>query len=156
MMPMASSAALQAQFLHCVAGDHRGQHLIADPQTFLREQAVDPHFFDEPAQAVAFAERNDEHSGAARPRPRRARRLPIGSASRNPVRGPAYRDVDLAVTRRVGIGGSRTVELRVEAFNVLDTPAFGAPAAVLGAANFGTITSAGDPRVVQLAVKVDF
>jgi hypothetical protein len=28
--------------------------------------------------------------------------------------------------------------------------------AVLGAANFGTITSAGDPRVVQLALKFVF
>ena len=31
-----------------------------------------------------------------------------------------------------------------------------APAAVLGAANFGTITTAGDPRVVQLALKYLF
>jgi hypothetical protein len=31
-----------------------------------------------------------------------------------------------------------------------------APNAVLGAASFGTITTAGDPRVVQLAVKVVF
>ena len=32
----------------------------------------------------------------------------------------------------------------------------GAPAAVAGASNFGTITTALDPRVVQLAVKVLF
>ena len=41
-------------------------------------------------------------------------------------------------------------------FNVLNTTALGAPAAVLGAANFGTITTAGDPRVVQVAVKFVF
>jgi hypothetical protein len=33
---------------------------------------------------------------------------------------------------------------------------YGAPAAMLGAANFGTITSALDPRVVQFAVKYSF
>jgi hypothetical protein len=32
----------------------------------------------------------------------------------------------------------------------------GAPNAVFGAANFGTITTAGDPRVVQLAFKLVF
>lgn len=32
----------------------------------------------------------------------------------------------------------------------------GAPSAVLGTAAFGTITSAGDPRVVQLAIKLVF
>jgi hypothetical protein len=41
-------------------------------------------------------------------------------------------------------------------FNLLDTPPLGAPAGVFGAANFGTITSAGDPRVVQLALKLVF
>jgi hypothetical protein len=80
----------------------------------------------------------------------------IGSASRNPVRGPSYRDVDLALMRRVGIGSRQAIELRAEVFNLLNTPPLGTPNAVLGAANFGTITSAGDPRVVQLALKVLF
>ena len=52
--------------------------------------------------------------------------------------------------------GHQAIELRAEIFNLLDTPPFGAPAAVLGAANVGTITSAGDPRVVQLALKIVF
>jgi hypothetical protein len=49
-----------------------------------------------------------------------------------------------------------TIEIRGEIFNLLNTPPFGSPAAVVGAANFGTITTAGDPRVVQLAVKLLF
>ncbi len=80
----------------------------------------------------------------------------IGSASRNPVRGPGYKDVDLALMRRVGLGSSRSLELRTEVFNLLNTPPLGAPAGVLGAANFGSIIAAGDPRVVQLALKVAF
>jgi hypothetical protein len=80
----------------------------------------------------------------------------IGSASRNPVRGPSYRNLDLAVSRRVRIGGGLTLELRGELFNALNTPAFGAPHTVVGAANFGTITTAGDPRVGQLAAKLIF
>ena len=80
----------------------------------------------------------------------------LGSASRNPVRGPAYRDVDLALSRRVPLSSGVALELRVEMFNVLNTPPFGAPNAVAGAANFGTVTTAGDPRVSQLAMKILF
>ena len=72
------------------------------------------------------------------------------------MRGPSYRDVDLALMRRIPIGADKQIELRAEAFNLLNTPPLGAPAAVLGAANFGAITSAGDPRVVQLAIKFIF
>ena len=72
------------------------------------------------------------------------------------MRGPTYRAVDLAVMRSVGIGGPRAIELRLEVFNLLNTANFGAPAAQLGPASFGTITTALDPRVVQLAAKVWF
>jgi hypothetical protein len=85
-----------------------------------------------------------------------ASQFQIGTASRNPVRGPSYRDVDLAVMRLIRVGGARAVELRAEVFNLLNTANFGAPAAMHGAANFGTITTALDPRVVQLAVKYSF
>jgi hypothetical protein len=80
----------------------------------------------------------------------------IGSASRNPVRGPSYRDVDVAFIRRVPLRAGVAIEVRGEVFNLFNTANFGAPAAVVGAANFGTITSALDPRVGQLAVKLLF
>jgi hypothetical protein len=80
----------------------------------------------------------------------------IGNASRNPVRGPSYRDVDLSVVRRIPINAGNAIEVRAEIFNLLNTVNLGAPAAVNGASNFGTITSALDPRVVQFAVKYLF
>jgi hypothetical protein len=80
----------------------------------------------------------------------------LGSSSRNPVRGPSYRNVDLAVTRRVPLRGATGIELRAEAFNLLNTPPFGNPNGVAGSAAFGTITTAGDPRVVQVALKLVF
>ena len=80
----------------------------------------------------------------------------IGTSSRNPVRGPSYRNLDLAVMRRVPLGGTRTLELRAEVFNATNTPPLGAPNTTAGAAAFGTITSAGDPRVVQFALKFVF
>jgi carboxypeptidase family protein len=80
----------------------------------------------------------------------------IGSASRNPVRGPSYREVDLTLMRRIPLGARQAIEVRAEVFNLLNTSNFGVPNAVLGAANFGTITTALDPRVVQLALKFVF
>jgi hypothetical protein len=80
----------------------------------------------------------------------------LGSSTRNPVRGPGYRNLDLALMRRVPLAGRTALELRGEVFNVTNTPPFGAPNTTVGSAAFGTITSAGDPRVVQLAVKVTF
>jgi hypothetical protein len=80
----------------------------------------------------------------------------LGSASRNPVRGPGYRNLDLALIRRVPLRGSQTLELRAEIFNLTNTPPLGAPNGVFGSPAFGSITSAGDPRIVQLAVKFLF
>jgi len=81
----------------------------------------------------------------------------LGSASRNPVRGPSYKNVDVAISRRLPIrGGGPEVEVRVEAFNLLNTPPFANPGVTFGTATFGVITSAGDARVVQLAAKFLF
>ena len=85
-----------------------------------------------------------------------ANQFTIGSASRNPVRGPSYNDVDVALMRNVRFGGGHALELRLEVFNLLNTANFGAPAAQLGPASFGTITTALDPRVLQLAAKFWF
>jgi len=80
----------------------------------------------------------------------------LGSASRNPIRGPSYRDVDVALVRRIPVGAHQAIEVRAEAFNLLNTTNLGTPNAVAGAANFGTITTAFDPRVVQFALKLVF
>jgi hypothetical protein len=111
-------------------------NLAGDP-TLPADQRTPSHWFDTAAFTVAP-------------------QFTIGSASRNPVRGPSYRDVDLALMRRVPVGSGQAIELRAEVFNLLNTPPLGAPNAVFGAANFGTITTALDPRVVQLALKVLF
>jgi hypothetical protein len=80
----------------------------------------------------------------------------LGNSSRNPVRGPGYRNLDLAVARRTRIAGHVSLESRAEVFNVLNTAALGAPNMVVGSPAFGSITTAGDPRVVQLALKLLF
>ncbi len=80
----------------------------------------------------------------------------LGSSSRNPVRGPSYRNLDMAFIRRIDLKEEWNLEVRVEIFNLTNTTPFGAPNTVLGNPAFGTITTAGDPRVVQLGLKLNF
>jgi hypothetical protein len=80
----------------------------------------------------------------------------IGTSSRNPVRGPGYRNLDLALMRRVPLSDTRALDVRAEVFNVTNMPPMLAPNTTVGSAAFGTITAAGDPRVVQVALKFSF
>ncbi|GAA3753194.1 TonB-dependent receptor [Terriglobus aquaticus] len=79
----------------------------------------------------------------------------FGSASRNPVRGPAYRDLDLALVKNTRIGEKFTAEFRAELFDVTNTPAFAQPNGSFGTAAFGSITATTtDPRVAQFALRL--
>jgi Carboxypeptidase regulatory-like domain len=79
----------------------------------------------------------------------------IGSASRNPVRGPAYRDLDLALVKNTTLFHETSLEFRAEFFNVTNTPAFAQPNGSFGSAAFGSITGTfTDPRVMQLAIRI--
>jgi Carboxypeptidase regulatory-like domain len=80
----------------------------------------------------------------------------LGNSSRNPVRGPGYRTADVALIKRTYIGEVRNLEFRTEIFNLTNTPPLGNPNGVLGNPAFGTITSAGDPRVIQFGLKLNF
>ncbi|ADW68288.1 TonB-dependent receptor [Granulicella tundricola] len=79
----------------------------------------------------------------------------IGNASRNPVRGPAFRDLDAALVKHTHIGDRTDVEFRAEIFDITNTPAFAQPNGSVGNAAFGSITATTtDPRVVQFALRL--
>lgn len=79
----------------------------------------------------------------------------IGTASRNPVRGPAYRDLDLALVKHTKLFREYDMEFRGEIFDILNTPEFSQPNGSFGSAAFGSITgTATDPRVVQFAIRL--
>lgn len=81
----------------------------------------------------------------------------LGNASRNPVRGPDYRDADIALIKHTRLREQVDLEFRAEIFNLTNTPAFAQPNGTLGSSSFGTITAtANDPRVVQFGLKVNY
>jgi hypothetical protein len=63
---------------------------------------------------------------------------------------------DFSVFKNTRIGERYNVQLRAEAFNALNHPNFGAPALTFGAGGFGSIGGASAPRLLQLALKLQF
>ena len=60
---------------------------------------------------------------------------------------------DFALTRTFKLSGAQSVQLRWEVFNVLNHVNFNAPVTSLNSGTFGTIQTAGDPRIMQFALK---
>jgi hypothetical protein len=79
-----------------------------------------------------------------------------GNTPRGYLRGPAYRNVDMALSRNLAIGAEKHVELRIEAFNVFNRVQPGNPNVTFGNANFGRITTTEPPRIMQFAAKYSF
>ena len=83
----------------------------------------------------------------------------VGTSPRNGFVGPRYwNGVNLALRRLIGLGGTQNLELRIEAFNLLEHASAGAtPTTNLGSGQFGRITGQqGDPRIMQFGVKYGF
>jgi hypothetical protein len=80
----------------------------------------------------------------------------IGNSSRNPVRGPGLQNADLMIGKTFRVTERMNIEFRAEAFNVSNTPPLNDPNGSFGSAAFGSITSAGNPRVFEFVGKVHF
>jgi hypothetical protein len=53
----------------------------------------------------------------------------LGNSGFNSMRGPGRVQWDMGLFRQINLGGQRNVQLRIEAFNVTNTPHFGNPGA---------------------------
>lgn len=80
----------------------------------------------------------------------------FGNAGRNVVRGPAFADIDLSAMKNFRLTEAATLQFRAESFNVANHPNFGIPVADIASTNFGRITQAGSPRLMQFALKLLF
>ena len=83
----------------------------------------------------------------------------LGAAPRRLFYGPGIENVDLTVIKRVTFDRARTLDVRLEAFNVFNHPQFYGAGAVDGniaSPTFGDIVAAAAPRFIQLAAKFSF
>jgi hypothetical protein len=79
-----------------------------------------------------------------------------GNAGRDSLTGPGAFTMDVALIRSFAVRERQSLDVRVEAFNALNHPAFSTPVATLSDPNFGRILSAADPRILQFALKYRF
>lgn len=74
-----------------------------------------------------------------------------------PIRQDWTRDLDFSLFKNFSLTERFKLQLRGEAFNITNTPIFGAPDTAVGSSSFGVIGyQANSPRVVQLALKLLF
>jgi hypothetical protein len=80
----------------------------------------------------------------------------FGDAGRNIVEGPGYQNVNVALVKQVPLSSRARLDLRLEAFNVLDHTNYDQPDNFLGSPTFGQVLSAQSPRRLQLGARMNF
>lgn len=79
-----------------------------------------------------------------------------GDVSRNEFVGPNFFNVDAQVSRLFPIHESIELDLRLEAFNLLNHPNFHNPNGSLSSSDFGQVSGSSAARVFQGAIKFEF
>jgi len=72
------------------------------------------------------------------------------------IRGPRSTQIDMGLTRSFQIRERHSLQFRWEAFNVPNLVNLNNPVGALNSLNFGKILGAGDPRIMQAALKYVF
>jgi hypothetical protein len=86
------------------------------------------------------------------------RAFTFGNTSRTlpDVRGPGTINFDFSAIKNTQFRERYNLQFRAEFFNVLNNVNFGSPGTTYGTSTFGVISSAGEARVTQLALKLVF
>jgi Carboxypeptidase regulatory-like domain/TonB dependent receptor/TonB-dependent Receptor Plug Domain len=136
-----------------VPGGDARPNVLHDPNLPSSERSVD-RWFDTSAFVANYAADG--------------RTLLAGNAGRNIIRGPGYVNLDLGLVKFIPIKNDVRVQLRVEAFNLTNTPHFALPVLKMSdkafgkithtrnSTNFGSTATTFANRMVQLAVKLEF
>jgi hypothetical protein len=137
----------QAQTINCsvASGSGTGCYalVVGDPYAGSHDvnQFLNPAAFKDPAPVATIGQTDFS---------------PLGGP-RSQVTGPPLRQLDMGVARQIKLRGQSQFEVRVEAFNITNLPAFNLPGSLNfnDARNFASITSMRNtPRQIQLGAKV--
>lgn len=80
----------------------------------------------------------------------------FGNAGRNNIRGPGIQEWDLSMFKRFDFKERYSFQIRGDAFNAFNHPNFDGVSTTFGAGNFGQVTSARQPRSMQVSAKFEF
>jgi hypothetical protein len=80
-----------------------------------------------------------------------------GNAGRNIVIGPGIFTTDMSILRNFNLGGFKSLQFRLEAFNLFNQPVWGDPTMSMASPLYGTINTTRTPmRELQIGVKFSF
>ena len=82
-----------------------------------------------------------------------------GNSSRNMLRGPTFKDVDLALSRDFSLHEGLQLQFRADAYNAFNIVSLNTPSGnsiTAGSSTFGAILSASAMRQLQLGVRLSF
>ncbi len=80
----------------------------------------------------------------------------FGDAAPGSIYGPGAMDFDMALYKDFHFTERTMLEFRAEAFNVFNHTNFSGVQTALGAGNYGEVTSALDPRIMEFALRFSF
>ncbi len=80
----------------------------------------------------------------------------FGNAGRNILEGPGISKFDLTIHKDFRPAEGFRLQFRAEAFNAFNTPIFDGPNLQVGNVNFGIISNAAPPRIMQMGLKLMF
>lgn len=83
-----------------------------------------------------------------------AGQIRTGNAGRSTIRGPGLQRWDISAYKNFRFAERYRLQFRAEGFNVLNHTNFASVSTSLGATNYGNVTAARDPRILQLALKL--
>ena len=113
------------------------------PDAVTNPQMGAPHHYPQWFNASAFT-------------PVPAGQYRVGNAPTGNIVGPGYFNADVSLFKNVKLEGPLNVQLRAEAFNVLNHTNFNAISTAEQNSNFGQVTGAGPARSLQFGVKITF
>ena len=82
--------------------------------------------------------------------------ITYGNVGRNTLIGPSTFNIDFAIHRIFSLTERYKLQFRAELFDFPNHPEFNNPNTTLTANTFGQITTARNPRILQLALKLNF
>jgi len=112
-----------------------------------RPDLVGNPYIDRPSPTLWF-----NKSAYAVPKP-----YTFGTSGRNQLRSGSYRNVDFSLFREDAITERVRMQIRAEAFNVLNHPSFGIPQTLITSPSFGQVSgTVSTARQIQLGLKLTF
>ncbi len=80
----------------------------------------------------------------------------FGTAGRNTIIGPRTYLVNMSLIKNIALGRPRTLSIRVQATNVLNTPPLLTIDTVVNSPTYGEVVQAGSMRSVQIQTRFRF